>query len=343
MKRPSLLITFLLLIVLLSSACRPQAKPGKGASEKESGQETIIRVAISRKALTLTSLLAIADKQGYFKQNGLRIEKVLNQGTTQPLTNKQADVAITSVVQALSNFLNNKNVKFLAALESFDSGFDASNRFLVSRFPKEEAVSASEIGIQKMARNERLLIRMLLKKIGVEKKQLNYIEVDEEAQRVVMLAKGELDIAFIGSAKRVDQLRSQSDFTFFDSHQLLKGYYIPNGIISTEYAIGQKGKAIKGFVKAMYKALQYVGKNKEKTISFFEKNGLSKVAAASLYKDIISAKAGLEFTPSKNIVQTISSIVSVARHLNPQRDPNEFIFSDYAEEAVNPAKVINRI
>jgi len=342
MKRPILLLTFLLFTILLFSACQQKSQPKKTRSNKEIGQETLLKVAISKKALTLTSLMAIAGEQGYFKQNGLRIEKV-PVGTVQSLINKQADVAMTAAIPALSNFLNNKNVKFLAAIENFDSAFDASNRFLVSRFPKKELKSIKVIGIQKKALNDRLLIKILLKKIGVDNRQVRYIEVPSEADRVVMLAKAEIDLAFLGSAKTVSRLKSEEGFTLFDSHRLFKGYNSPNGIISTGYAIEQKPEAIKGFVKAIYKALQYTGENKEATIAYFQKNGLSKTKAASLYEDINNSNTGLDYVPGKNISQIIQSILITARHFNPQRNPEEFIFKDYAAEAVDPRKEINRI
>jgi len=337
-KKAIILFVLLLSITLLLSACLPKSKnKTKITKQKTKESETdarTLRVAYMR-APTLNPLIDIAEQKGYFRQNGVKIRKIRAQGAIGLLTKRKADVALLSLVPALSAFLDNKDVRFIAAISNSSSMFLNTSRFPVSRFPKDKIAEVKKVGIAKLTKNERLIIQMLLNDMGLNVKLIKIEESLQESDRAKMLTEAKVDMVFIGSKKTRDALQSKGNYAVFDAKEMLKDYYMPSGIVSTKFALRKKPQAAKAFVKALYQAYKYINDNADELISILEnKFHLSTPAANFMYKNLLEAGAGHDYVPNGNPAKLAASLASITRLENPQRDLSKFIIKKYAEEAV---------
>jgi len=335
-KKAIVLIALLLSVTLLLSACLPKTQNTKRKErvKQSEADSKILRVGYMR-APTLNPLIDIAEKKDYFKQNGVRIRKIRAQGAIQVLTKKKADVALLSLMPALSAFLDGKDVTFMAAVSDLNSMFYNTSRFAVSRLPEDQITSVKTVGIADLTKNERLLIKILLKEMGINDKLVEYKELLQETDRAAKLTGGTVDMVFIGSEKTRDTLKAKGNYTVSDARQVLKDFYMPSGIVSTQFALRKKPQALRAFVKAIYQAIKYSNENGGELLSLLENQyHLPKPVARFMYTNFIDSKAGQDYVPRGDPAKAASAIVSVTKPDDPQRNLSQFIFKDYAEEAV---------
>jgi len=303
-----------------------------------------LRVSYMQKAITLDSLTDIAEKQGYFEKNGVIIKKVLAEKVLEPLLmKKNADVALTTGVPALKGFLDNYKIKVLAIVNNYNPLLYSTSRFPVSRYPKKAVKMVRNVGISIhtsviVPRHavERLLFSILLQNMGVDIKQVSFVEIPQESARAAALLRGELDLAFFGSEKIRDQLKELGDFTVLEPREIFKDLYVPSEIVITEKALKEKPEAAKRFVKSIYQAMQYVDGNKKEAIAYFkEKHGLSQKQAGILYQSLVESRANLDYVPSEdNMADFLEAAIEETKPKNPDRELNQFFFKDYAKAAI---------
>jgi len=292
--------------------------------------DSSLKVVYLKKTISSNSLIDTAEEQGYFEQNGVKLEMVLAKQAHLPLLlAKRADISAILITSALNAFLNNHNVKWLASTNNYNPTF-----FIVSRFPKAELKSVRKVGIVNKGGGDHLLMQTILLNMGLNISNLEYVEVIEEAQRAKLLSEGKIDLAFINYKKNREEPEAKGCISI-NPRELFEDLCIPHGIVSTKDALEQKGEAVKGFVKSIYQAIQYNDTNGDEVItSFKEEYGLSELSAASLYQDIIDSRANFSYVPKQDISKLVKLVSSITRPANPQRNLRDFAFKDFAREAI---------
>jgi len=295
---------------------------------------TNVRVAYFDSAASFNLLIEIARKRGYFQKNGIKIEKVVtNKATTPLLIGKQADVSIGPIASIMSSYLSNIDTRWLGTTSTYNPTFHA-----VSKYSKKKISSVKKVGLVTMAGADRILMDIALEKLGVDLNSVQYVVAPEEPARTAMLETGAIDIAFINLHLNRNRLKKKG-FNIYKPRTLFSGYFTPDGIHSTKYALEQNPKGIKGFVKGIFLALRYTKTHPKATKAFLKsrwgkKYGITKAVAANFYAEIIASRKRTTYIPGGDTTRLYNSVKKISKPKNPNRDQTDFVFKDYAKLAI---------
>lgn len=301
-------------------------------TEEKKEAKTIQKLKVSTnfaEAREYSLLLDIAEDRGYLKDNGIEVERIDSRTNTQLLLAGESEASIPIVASIVDSFLNNKDFKCLSVISNFPS-----NWYVVSRIPMDKLSEVKKIGVQKIGNADHISAELFAEKFGI--KNPEYVVSADAQVKAAMLAKGDIDLAFILTQEAYKKLKENKNLYFMNPDEAFKDIYLPKGVVTTKKSLEKKPEAIKGLVKAIYQAIIYEEQNKDATISFIKsKYKLSEEDAKSLYEEITKSRVNLNYVPEKEafskLVQMMADILKPA---NPKRNLDEFIFKDYALEAI---------
>jgi ABC-type nitrate/sulfonate/bicarbonate transport system substrate-binding protein len=278
-------------------------------------------------------LVDTAKEQGYFLDNGLEVEKKVSNNNAVFLAAGESDLGIFPVPSVIAGFYNDQGFKWVAKTNNY-----MSSNYAVSRFSQEEINKVKTVGVMKLGNAEQAVWPSILKGMGhTGTDKLKFVAAPDSQTKLALLEKNEIDLSFILSFAQMKELKSKNKYTIIAPRDVFKeDIQMPVGIITMNKVLQDKPELTKGFTKAIYKSVQYIKNNKNKTIATIKSNyGFSDEDAKELYADIMDSRNNLNFVPETSAVEEIANFVkSKAKPKNPNRKLDELIFKDYAQEAI---------
>jgi len=295
---------------------------------------TNVKVAYFDSALSFNLLIEIGKQQGFFRKNGVKIQKVVtNKATTPLLIGKQADISVGPIASIMSSYLSNIETRWLGTTSAYNPTF-----FAVSKYSRKTIKSVRKVGLVTMAGADRILMDIALAKLGVNLNNVQYLVAPSEPARTAMLESGTIDMAFINLHLNRNRLKKKG-FKIYKPSTLFSGYFTPDGIHSTKYALEQNPAGVRGFVKGIFLAKRYTSRYPKATKAFLKrkwgkKYGITRAVAANLYAEIIASRKRTGFVPGGNTKGLLNSVKKISKPKNPNRSLKYFVYKNYARIAV---------
>jgi len=192
--------------------------------------------------------ILLAEKRGYFADEGIDIEidvytNAVNRQSA--LQTGELDGAMTDYIALVNNINNGFPVKLTL-------GTDGVFPFLVRKGFKE--TEEIDIGMMEVSVSNFLSEQFLSKKY-----KMNKIFIAAIPARLEMIKSGKLDMAIIP-----EPMASMGELAGLEKRVYKNEYdYMPEGMIFTKKALGEKESAILGFHKAYNRAIKDVIENEE--------------------------------------------------------------------------------
>jgi len=192
--------------------------------------------------------ILLAEKRGYFADEGIDIEidvytNAVNRQSA--LQTGELDGAMTDYIALVNNINNGFPVKLTL-------GTDGVFPFLVRKGFKE--TEEIDIGMMEVSVSNFLSEQFLSKKY-----KMNKIFIAAIPARLEMIKSGKLDMAIIP-----EPMASMGEWAGLEKRVYKNEYdYMPEGMIFTKKALGEKESAILGFHKAYNRAIKDVIENEE--------------------------------------------------------------------------------
>ena len=319
-----LLISLTLVIVLvLSFGCKT-----KTATEGEKQENNELRVAYSSNGYDYSFIVDLAEKKGFFKENGVKIKKVRTiKDTVALVMGGQADVMIQILASSVSAYLNNQDLVWIANTANYPT-FN-----VVSRVPKEKIATAKSFAVARVGGSAHLVLYAALASAGVDPAKIKFISAAEDPPKVALLEKGQVDLAHL----RSNTIRKlpKNKYYVIPAEKLFASTLAPRGIVTKKSFLKTKSKQIQGFVKAIYQALQLIRSDRKQALAFLKSEyKLSGKGASDVYNGWVKATDDLNFTPNKEmLLDTLPAIKKIAKPSNANKDLSGYIDTKFAEEA----------
>lgn len=293
-----------------------------------------LRVSSDFSELTDIDLLVdIATDKGYFRDNGVEVEKKNSNNNAVYLAAGESDLGIFPVPAILAGFYNKQDFRWLATVSNY-----LSSNYAVSRFSTADVNKINKVGVMKLGNAEQAVWPSILKALGHQTSdKLKFVAAPDSQIKMALLEKNEIDLSFIQSFNQMKEIKSKNKYTIMSPRDVFKdNTNMPVGIIAMNKTIQEKPDAIRGFTKAIYKANEYIRNNKSKVIATIKsKYSLSDEDAGTLYSDIVDSRNNLSFVPNPDSIALVSEFVKVkAKPAAPERSMDELIFKDYAQAAI---------
>ncbi|MFT8320946.1 MAG: ABC transporter substrate-binding protein [Bacillus sp. (in: firmicutes)] len=302
MKKIKLLSLISIIFLLLLSACSTESAKSNG--EAKGGLKKIV---IAEPVHLIGYLpLYVAMKEGYFKDEGLDVEVITATGGAHvtsvvsgdawgniggPESNQMANSGSSDPIQSVVNVVNRANVYLMA--DTKQTLTDTSKEGLAA-FLKNKTIAAGRFG-----GSPNLLTRWLIMDLGLNPDKDVKLEEPADASAVVPLVEsGKADMANGAEPQITEGVKKGVWGEPFYSFTSLGDY--PYSVLSVKKStIDKDPETVKGFVKAMLKALKTVDEDHELAMKVLKEEFPStaedslKAALDRAYADNLWSKDGI--------------------------------------------------
>jgi NitT/TauT family transport system substrate-binding protein len=228
-----------------AAAAAPPAAPAAAAP-------TVIRLAVPTMDLDYTLPLAVAEKQGYFREAGIEVQarELPSTAATAAAINREIDIACDAC--AIQAAARGADLRYL-----FSPYYTSTFQFVVNQAKVREPrdLVGQTIAIATPGQSQDLATRRILESLGVDPTSVNYIAVGGSSARVAGLMSGQV----AGSALLPDvaiRLRREGFVVIANSSKLL---VTPQGGYGAHVDyLREQGGTVKGWIRAMIKALVFI-------------------------------------------------------------------------------------
>ena len=173
------------------------------SKEPEVENLPIIKIAFSAQNLDSVPIL-IADKRGYFEDQGVRIELIQASGSEAAvaLGGGQVDLAVMSAPRIYSPIEKGVPVKILSPMSNTDSQLFVRPD---SGLTKVKDLEGKKVSYGSSGGTKELFIKSILNKEGVDISKITFVEVDNTFLHVALMDKMVVDAIMIQDAHYVDE------------------------------------------------------------------------------------------------------------------------------------------
>ncbi|NTU69482.1 ABC transporter substrate-binding protein [bacterium] len=278
-----------------------------------------LKVAYTEDGFT-GKVIEFADEKGFFTDNGLRIEKIPSaKSTSTLLTSGQADVTFNMMTPALTVYLNDLDIVWVAKDREYPTEFD-----LVSRYSKDDANKIKNVAVDRLGGTQNLISELVTP--VDDKSKLNYVLSPNEAGKLAMLENGSADMALINNLGDAGDIYSANSYTIFDQSETFSKTKMPGGIFTTKKMISDKNTELKDLIKAYETALDYVVKNQSEFKDYIVKKDELKESLVQVLLDKFIISLADDRKPVKSDVEGVLDVVAkVSNPKNPSRSLDDFI------------------
>lgn len=272
-------------------------------------------------------LLNVAEKEGFFKKEGIKVTMVsAPNNVTALLTSGEVDVTTQMVSASVVPFLNGENFKLIAMTEKH------TNNFGVSKYPKEELSKIKKVGVPRIGGSLHYTVITALENLGLNTDNIKFVNTGgSTVTSIGLLEKGEIDFAFIDQGD-LDKL--SGNYRLISPNDLYGDKLTPNGLVTTQATIDKKGAVLQSYVNAIYRARGFLVKNQEESLAYIDNGaGFSKEKLEGMYAEI-KGTFDISVVPETEMLKAVTPVVvKVSKPKNPDRNLGEFIIQDFAKKA----------
>jgi NitT/TauT family transport system substrate-binding protein len=258
------LVVFLLALALAAAGCGDDEEPAGGGGDAESAQPTTLKVGVIPIADVAPLYLGV--KQGYFEEEGLKIEPALAEGGAAIVPavmagdNQIGFSNTTSLIIAASKKLP---VQIIAqGVQGGTGEDDAWDAVLVpkgSEIKSAEDLAGKTIAVNTLNNVGPLTINTALEKRGIDYEGIKYVEVPFPDMNAA-LESGRVDAAWVVEPFYSQGLGAGSKALLHPYEETAENLTVATYFASKEY-IAENREIVDGFKRAIEKSLQYASEN----------------------------------------------------------------------------------
>ncbi len=283
-----------------------------------------LKVAYQEDGINNYVLIDLAEDKGYFKQNGLTIErKVGLKNLTAFVTSGEVDISQSNFSIPLSSYLSDQDLTVVAVSERYSGG-----QHIVSRLPLDKLDQVKSVSVDRVGGSLQNNVWVYSKNLGFDPTKLNYVVSSSPQNFVALLEKGEIDLGTTSNYEAYKTLKEKGGYYFIDLAKAYEGVASPLGVVTSSKTVAAKGDVLKRYVASVKKASDYFNKHKSEMVDFIvNKYGFSKEDAESAYERLMASKKGTDFTSANtDIIKDLLEAVKVNnKPSNPDKDLSGFI------------------
>jgi NitT/TauT family transport system substrate-binding protein len=291
-----------------------------------------VNVAIPAKSFQMV-IYPLAQQKGYMKEEGLDERVIFVAPTTSIQAMLSGDIQFTGAGSSalVSMARGNTPLKVVVATN------DRVLQWLVTRpeitNPKE--LKGKKIATTGVAAIATFMLKQILTKHGLDgNKDATYLDVGQGNQVAALLGGG-FDAAVLSVEQRYVALDKGMHEMFFMGNEVKNSW---GTLATTDRLIKENPKIVAGFVRATLKALRYIRKDKEGTISALLKfSGITRQQATRIYDDLIGTfthNGAVDDETQRNDLSIIRQVTSSNEALSNGRAYN-FSFALDADQQLN--------
>ncbi|GEM_PF-2137456 len=288
-----------------------------------------LKVAYQEDEITNLVSIDLADAKGYFKQNGLIIDRKTGlKNISTFVLSGQVDISQSALAASLAGFYTNQDLQLLAITERYPASMK-----IVSRYPEDKLSQVKNIAIDRPGGTLQNMFSVVSKNLGLNTASVNYVVSADAQGTVTLLNKGTVDLAFISNYDAYKSIQSKGNLYTISLDKAYNNVDIPMGIVSTSKTINQKSGDLKKYVASIKESIDYFSSpfHHAEMINFIvSKYGYTKEDAEAAYDTIIDSTGGVKFTADESMLKDIiQSVKTVNKPTSPNRDIQQFIAQSF--------------
>ncbi len=272
--------------------------------------------------------LVFAEKEGYFKREGLTVKKItVQKGPHAILMAGRAELVIGNAAAVMSASENGGDLKIIAAL------FPRFDFFGVSRYKPEEGARIKTAAFNSMGAASAVIMAPFLDRFGVDQAALKKVYAAGDMPRYSMLEMGYADLTLISSPEILTRISAEKKYYCLPITALPEAE--PAVLTTSEKAMKKRGGEIGKFVSAIYKAIGAAAADRGKAIALLQSEyKYSPEVASIFYETFAGAARGMRYVPSADRFKASAEQVKADRGAEPARPSGTLIYTEYAQNAV---------
>lgn len=293
-----------------------------------------VHVALSSRSYQY-AIFPIAQERGYMKEDGIDLRIVMMQTTPgiQALMsgNVQFSGSGSSALVAIA--------KGGAPLKTVLAVNDKVHQWLYVR-PNLNSIKdlkGKKISTTGLAAAATFMLKQILPKYGIDgNKDVTFITAPS-GNRLTMLASGAVEGAILASEDRYPALDQGMKEVLYFGNEVKNSW---GTVATSDRFIKEQPKLMAGFMRAIIKALRFMRKDREATVTAAAKfTGMQKAMAGRMYDDLINtftANGTVDEEIQRNDLAIVAQIVGVSETIPPAR-AYDFSFAIEADQQLNKA------
>lgn len=242
--------------------CAPEVP---GQSKEAEGGLTKLRVAPSSAMAAHWAQFAVAQEQGYFKDNGVQVELMFPGGSSdvlQALGTGSVEVGGPTPEAVLAALANGQSVRMF-----YNWSREAVQSLAVlDNSPVQDfaAMKGKKIGVQSLSSGAKLIAEGALRDAGVQPEDVTFIAVGVGVAAMDALKRGAVDALMLWDTEYVLMEQSGTKLRTIMPEEYAQLF--STGFATTNDMIKNKADALKGFGKAWAQATVWATANPEAAI-----------------------------------------------------------------------------
>jgi NitT/TauT family transport system substrate-binding protein len=228
-----------------------------------------VTLGVGGKQLLYYLPLTIADRQGYFKEEGLNVTIVDFKGgsqSLQALVGGSADVVTGAYEHTIRMQTKGQDIRALIELGRFPGIALAVRKELSGKVKTPADLKGMKIGVTAPGSSTAMFAAYLLAKNGVKTEDVAFIGVGTGAGAVAAMKNADIDAIsnldpVISTLERDGLISIIADSRTEEGTRAIFGGTNPAAVLYTKYEFAEKNpKTAQALVNALYKALKYIEK-----------------------------------------------------------------------------------
>src|SRR4051812_8440074 len=235
----------------------------------QSPEKKKITIAVGGKSLFYYLPLTVAERKGYFKDEGLEVEIPDFAGgarALQAMVGGSADMVSGAYEHTINMAAKKQPIKAVVLQMKFSAMALAMSKERAAKFRGAKDMKGWKVGVTAPGSSTNMYANNLLAKDGLKPTDISVVGVGTGAGAVAALEKGELD-ALVNLDPVLTQLESTGKFiTLFDTRtekgmkDVYGGDYHASGIYITDEFIKKNPNTVQAVVNAMVRADKWIAK-----------------------------------------------------------------------------------
>lgn len=290
-----------------------------------------INMVVTQDTGDVNLLVDFAKDKNFFTKRGLEVNKIpVAKKAPNILVAGEADVLVAGLSASLTLYLNDIDVRWIA------SPFQNFGYTGVSRFSKEKIGSVKKVVINDFGAESHLRAVIALKNLGVDPAKVEFVAAPFVSQ-AELFNQGKVDFMILPSETFLSNLDQAKKYYTFNYNDIMGSSNLLRAVITTKKALAEKPAEVKSFILAIHDTVDYMAANPDEVKKYMEeKYGYSAESAGRFYDEFILAKKNSNYVPDADSVKSfVELVVSVNKLESTGRKIDDFVFSDFAREAVS--------
>src|SRR5690349_1991651 len=240
-----------------------------GTAAAQAPEKKKITIAVGGKNLFYYLPLTVAERQGYFKDEGLEVEIPDFAGgarALQAMVGGSADMVSGAYEHTINMAAKKQPIKAVVLQMKFSAMALAMSKERAAKFKSAKDMKGWKVGVTAPGSSTNMYVNNLLAKDGLKPTDISVVGVGTGAGAVAALEKGELD-ALVNLDPVLTQLESTGKFvTLFDTRtekgmkDVYGGDYMASVIYVTDEFVKKNPNTVQAVVNAMVRADKWIAK-----------------------------------------------------------------------------------